>query len=213
MGHSLPLSAQAIHPGRKTVAGVKTSGKLARCGWAGANTLLRAYHDHEWGKPVTDSRALWEALVLETFQAGLSWNTVLQKRENFRRVFCGFDPYKVAMFTQEDEARLLGDASIIRSRAKIAATIANARAWLAMEDAGEDFSAFAWGMVRRALVHERGTGLEPQSPLSVTVAKALKHKGFCFVGPTTAQAWMQAVGMVDGHEAACFCYRGASSAP
>lgn len=186
---------------------------LERCGWAKANGLLRTYHDREWGQPVTDSRALWEALVLETFQAGLSWNTVLQKRENFQKAFCGFDPRQVALFTNEDQARLMGDAGIIRSRAKITATLANARAWVAMHDRGEDFATFAWGLARAVAVHERGTGREPQSPLSVMVAKALKHKGFCFVGPTTAQAWMQAVGMLDGHEEGCFCYRGASSTP
>lgn len=192
---------------------MSSSGAPVRCGWAESNALLRAYHDQEWGEPVTDSRALWEALVLETFQAGLSWNTVLQKRENFRRAFCGFDPRRVAAFTQDDQARLMGDAGIIRSRAKIAATVANAQAWLAMHERGEDFATFAWGMVRAAQAHERGSGLEPHSPLSVTVAKALKHKGFRFVGPTTAQAWMQAVGMLDGHEATCFCYRAGSSTP
>ena len=184
-----------------------------RCNWAEANSLLRAYHDQEWGQPVRDSRALWEALVLETFQAGLSWNTVLQKRENFKKAFCGFDPRRVAAFTPADQARLMEDAGIIRSRAKIAATIANAQAWLAMHDAGEDFAAFAWGMVQAAPAHERSRGAEPHSPLSVAVAKALKDRGFRFVGPTTAQAWMQAVGMLDGHEPACFCYRGASSTP
>ncbi|MFT9360549.1 DNA-3-methyladenine glycosylase I [Acetobacter okinawensis] len=189
------------------------TGALVRCDWAEANDLLRTYHDREWGQPVTQSRALWEALVLETFQAGLSWNTVLQKRENFRAAFCGFDPHRVAAFTPDDQARLMENAGIIRSRAKIAATIANAQAWLAMHNAGEDFAAFAWGMVHAAQAHERGTGLEAQTPLSGRVAKALKHKGFRFVGSTTAQAWMQAVGMLDGHEAACFCYRGASSRP
>lgn len=105
------------------------------------------------------------------------------------------------------------DASIIRSRSKIAATVTNAKAWLAMQDAGEDFSDFAWSMVRSAQAHERGTGLEPHSPLSHTVAKALKSRGFRFVGPTTAQAWMQAVGMLNGHEITCFCYGGVSAIP
>ncbi|MFT8417732.1 MAG: DNA-3-methyladenine glycosylase I [Acetobacter sp.] len=195
------------------MTGEGASAAPVRCGWAEANSLLRAYHDHEWGQPVTDSRTLWEALVLETFQAGLSWNTVLQKRENFRKAFCGFDPRKVAAFTRADQDRLMGDAGIIRARAKIAATIANAQAWLAMHDVGEDFATFAWAMVRAARPHERGTGAEPCSALSTVVAKALKHRGFRFVGPTTAQAWMQAVGMLDGHERACFCYRGASSMP
>lgn len=162
---------------------------------------------------MTDSRALWEAMVLETFQAGLSWNTVLQKRENFRKAFCAFDPRKVAAFTHDDQARLMQNAGIIRSRAKIAATIANAQAFVAMQDGGEDFATFAWSMVRAAQAHERGTGLEPHSPLSAVVAKALKHRGFRFIGPTTAQAWMQAVGMLNGHDAGCFCYRGASPTP
>ncbi|MGG6429857.1 DNA-3-methyladenine glycosylase I [Acetobacter ghanensis] len=192
---------------------MRASDKRVRCSWAEANSLLSAYHDREWGRPVTDSRALWETLVLETFQAGLSWNTVLQKRESFRRVFYGFDPHRVACLTPADQERLMQDASIIRSRSKIAATVANAKAWLAMQDAGEDFSDFAWSMVRSAQAHERGTGLEPHSPLSHTVAKALKSRGFRFVGPTTAQAWMQAVGMLNGHETTCFCYGGVSAIP
>ncbi len=189
------------------------SASSVRCGWAEANSLLRAYHDREWGQPVTDARALWEALVLETFQAGLSWNTVLQKRENFRKAFCGFDPRRVAALTAEDQVRLMADAGLIRSRAKIAATITNAQAWLAMQDGGEDFATFAWGLVHAAQAHERGTGVEPHSPLSGAMAQALKRKGFRFVGSRTAQAWMQAVGMLDGHEVECFCYRGASSIP
>lgn len=192
---------------------MKTSDKLQRCSWAEANPLIRSYHDHEWGQPVTDSRALWEALVLETFQAGLSWNTVLQKRENFRRAFCKFDPRKVALLTQDDQERLRLDAGIIRSRTKIAATIANAQAWVAMEDAGENFTSFVWGMVRNAQPHERGSGAEPQSLLSVAVSKVLKQRGFRFVGPTIVQAWMQAVGMLHGHAPSCFCYQGASSPP
>ncbi|MBO1324991.1 DNA-3-methyladenine glycosylase I [Acetobacter sp. TBRC 12305] len=182
-------------------------GDVCRCKWAQANAQLRAYHDTEWGQPVRDSRQLWEMLVLETFQAGLSWNTVLQKRENFKKAFAGFIPQKVALLTPEDEARLAQDGGIIRSKSKIAATIANARAWLAMHEAGEDFADFAWGMVPGAPIRNRSGQVLSQSAQSRALSAALKQRGFRFVGPVIVYAWMQAVGMVDDHEPTCFRYQ------
>ncbi len=173
----------------------------ARCPWANADPLLAAYHDAEWGVPVRDSRTLWETLMLEGFQAGLSWLVVLRRRDGFRQAFRGFDPEAVARFDDADIERLMADPGIIRARAKIVSTIGNARAFLAMRDAGEDFSGFAWGMVGGAPV--RGDGAA-STPLSLAMSKALKQRGFKFVGPVIVQAWMQAVGMVDDHAPGCF---------
>ncbi|WP_246285470.1 DNA-3-methyladenine glycosylase I [Nguyenibacter vanlangensis] len=175
-----------------------------RCSWARTDPLLRLYHDQEWGMPVHDSRALWEMLMLEGFQAGLSWLTVLRRRDGFRRAFRGFDPDIVARFDGADVERLMGDPGIIRARAKIVATIGNARAYLAMRDRGEDFAAFAWGMVPDAPVRNRTGEILAQSPLSQAMSRALKARGFKFVGPVIVHAWMQAVGMVDDHDPACF---------
>jgi DNA-3-methyladenine glycosylase I len=164
---------------------------------------MAAYHDEEWGVPEHDSRALWEKLMLDGFQAGLSWRTILNKRVAFRKAFRQFDPKKVARFTAADVERLMGDAGIVRSRAKIEATIGNARAYLAMQAAGEDFATFAWNFVGGKPL--RGTGKVPtQTPLSVELSKALKARGFKFVGPVIVYAWMQAVGLVDDHAATCF---------
>jgi DNA-3-methyladenine glycosylase I len=165
--------------------------------------MLRAYHDEEWGVPEFDSRALWEKLMLDGFQAGLSWITILRKREAFREAFRNFDPEAVARFSQKDVARLLDNASIVRSRAKIEATIGGARAYLAMAAAGEDFSAFAWNMVRNKPV--RNTGPVPvKTPLSERMSAELKKRGFKFVGPVIVYAWMQATGIVNDHSADCF---------
>jgi len=175
-----------------------------RCGWAENDPLMRAYHDEEWGVPERDSRALWEKLMLDGFQAGLAWITVLRKRKAFRTGFAGFDPEAVARFGEADIARLLGDAGIIRSRAKIEATIGGARAFLAMRDAGEDFSAFCWSFTDGVSLVGDGHHLPAKTPLSETVSKALKARGFKFVGPTIVYAWMQATGIVNDHAAACF---------
>ncbi|GEB36023.1 DNA-3-methyladenine glycosylase I [Gluconacetobacter liquefaciens] len=166
--------------------------------------MLRAYHDQEWGVPVHDSRMLWEMLCLEGFQAGLSWLIVLRRREGFRRAFVGFDPERVARFGAADVERLMADPGIIRARAKIEATIGNARAYLAMMERGEDFADFAWGMVPEAPVRNMTGAVLAQSPLSQAMAKALKARGFRFVGPVIVYAWMQAVGMIDDHDPACF---------
>jgi DNA-3-methyladenine glycosylase I len=173
-----------------------------RCAWAGNDPQMREYHDREWGVPERDSRALWEKLMLDGFQAGLAWITILRKREAFRAAFKGFDPEVVAKFTERDVKRLLGDAGIVRSRAKIEATIGNARAYLAMRDADEDFSAFVWGMAGGKTI--QGTGhVLAQTPLSDEISKALKRRGFKFVGPVIVHAWMQATGIVDDHEMDC----------
>jgi DNA-3-methyladenine glycosylase I len=162
-----------------------------------------AYHDTEWGVPEFDGRALWEMLMLEGFQAGLSWITILRKRDAFRKAFKNFDPRKVARFTEADIARLLEDPGIVRSRAKIEATIEGARIYLAMQTAGEDFSAFGWRFVDGKPIQNKGP-LPAKSALSEEISKILKKRGFKFVGPTIVYAWMQAVGMVNDHAPECF---------
>jgi DNA-3-methyladenine glycosylase I len=164
---------------------------------------MRAYHDTEWGVPERDSRALWEKLMLDGFQAGLSWLTILRRREGFRAAFRGFDPRIVAQFNQTDVARLLNDAGIIRSRAKIEATIGNARAYLAMAAAGEDFSDFVWTMAGGQPLQNTGP-VPAKTALSEDISKALKKRGFKFVGPVIVYAWMQATGIVNDHSPDCF---------
>jgi DNA-3-methyladenine glycosylase I len=162
-----------------------------------------AYHDTEWGVPEFDSRTLWETLMLEGFQAGLAWIVILRKRDAFRKAFKNFDPVKVARFTDVDIERLLADPGIVRSRAKIEATINGARIYLAMRAAGEDFSAYAWNFVGGKPIQNSGD-VAANSPLSVEISKDLKQRGFKFVGPTIVYAWMQAVGMVNDHAPQCF---------
>jgi DNA-3-methyladenine glycosylase I len=177
---------------------------LQRCSWAESDPLLRAYHDEEWGVVERDSRTLWEALVLDGFQAGLAWITILRKREAFREAFSGFDPEAVACLGPRDVERLMNDARIVRSRAKIVATIGNASAYLTMARAGEDFSAFVWGMAGgKPIQGDAGTRLT-KSPLSEQISRELKTRGFKFVGPVGVYAWMQAVGIVNDHAETCF---------
>jgi DNA-3-methyladenine glycosylase I len=182
--------------------------EIPRCSWAPPeNALYVAYHDEEWGVPEYDSRALWEKLVLDGFQAGLAWITILRKREAFRAAFAGFDPEVVARFGEADRARLMADPGIVRSNAKIDAAISGARIWLDMRERGEDFSAFLWGFVDGKPVQNRWAevGQVPaETPLAAEVAKALKAKGFKFCGPVITYAFMQAVGMVNDHLAVCF---------
>jgi len=175
-----------------------------RCPWAGTDPLYLEYHDTEWGVPLHDSRMLWEQLMLEGFQAGLSWITILRKRESFRKAFRGFDPAKVARFAEKDIARLLEDPGIVRSRAKIEATIQGARIYEAMRERGEDFDAYCWSFTDGKVIRGDGRTVHAQTPLSVTLSKDLKKRGFKFVGPTITYAWMQAVGIVDDHVAGCF---------
>ncbi|GBR24387.1 DNA-3-methyladenine glycosylase I [Acetobacter orleanensis NRIC 0473] len=167
---------------------------------------MRIYHDEEWGMTVRDSRMLWEMLMLEGFQAGLSWLTVLRRREGFRKAFAGFDPVQVAQFDEADSERLMQDPGIIRARAKIQATIGNARAYLTMQEQGEDFSTFCWNMVPGAPVRNETEQVLTCSPASEALSKALKKRGFKFVGPVIVYAWMQAVGMVVDHDPTCFRY-------
>jgi DNA-3-methyladenine glycosylase I len=177
---------------------------VRRCLWAESDPLLRAYHDEEWGVVERDSRALWEALMLDGFQAGLAWITILRKRDAFREAFAQFDPEAVARFAARDVSRLMKDARIVRSQPKIEATIGNARAYLAMRAAGEDFSAFAWGRVGgKAIVNDSGV-VPAKTPLSEETSKALKKRGFKFVGPVAVYAWMQAKGLVNDHAKDCF---------
>jgi DNA-3-methyladenine glycosylase I len=174
-----------------------------RCAWAQNDPLLREYHDKEWGVPQHSSRALWELLMLEGFQAGLSWITVLRKRDAFRKAFKGFAPAKVARFGQVDIARLLQNQEIIRSRAKIEATIHAARIYLEMQKAGEDFAAFLWDIVGGKPIRTKGP-IPAQTSLSVEMSRQLKQRGFKFVGPVIVYAFMQAAGMVNDHSSTCF---------
>jgi DNA-3-methyladenine glycosylase I len=175
-----------------------------RCAWAGADPLMTAYHDEEWGVPERDGRALWEKLMLDGFQAGLAWITVLRKRDSFRKAFAGFAPAKVARFGEREVTRLLGDAGIIRSRAKIEATIAGARIYCDMADRGEDFATFSWSFTGGKVQKGDGRTVPAYTELSERASKELKRRGFKFVGPTIVYAWMQAVGIVNDHAADCF---------
>ena len=171
----------------------------SRCTWAESDPLMQAYHDEEWGRPEHDSRALWEKLMLDGFQAGLSWLTILRKRDAFRNAFRNFDPKKVARFNEADIQRLLADAGIVRSRAKIEATITGARIYLDMQAAGEDFSTWIWTMAGGKPIRTKRKGMgdiPAKTPLSEEISAALKKRGFKFVGPVIVYAWMQACGIV-----------------
>ena len=180
--------------------------KSTRCAWVGADPIYAAYHDEEWGVPEWDDRALFEKLTLDGFQAGLSWLTILKKRDNFRRAFHDFDPHRIAAYTADDVARLMADAGIVRNRAKIEATIGNARGWLTiMEEGG--FAHFLWRFVDGAPKVNRWRRLAEvpaQTAASKAMSKALLGRGFRFVGPTICYAFMQAVGMVNDHTTDCF---------
>jgi DNA-3-methyladenine glycosylase I len=181
------------------------SAHLHRCAWAeGGDALMERYHDEEWGVPQHDPRMLWEMLVLEGFQAGLSWKTILHKREAFRRAFAGFDPQKVARFGARQVDRLLADPGIIRSRAKIDATIAAAKIYCDMQQRGEDFAAFCWSFTDGQVIQGDGVQLPVSTPKSEEISKELKRRGFKFVGPVIVYAWMEAVGIVNDHAANCF---------
>ncbi|WP_127902674.1 DNA-3-methyladenine glycosylase I [Solirhodobacter olei] len=177
---------------------------MERCAWCGTDPLYVDYHDHEWGVPEYDGRALYEKLVLDGFQAGLAWITILRKRDAFRAAFEGFDPHRIARWGEADVERLLGDAGIVRSRAKIEAAIAGARAWERIE-AREGFSPFLWSMVGGKPIQTRRQGgdIPTQTDLSVRMSKALKAEGFKFCGPVIVYAFMQAVGMVNDHLVTC----------
>ena len=178
---------------------------MERCGWAGLEQIYVDYHDTEWGVPEYDSRALWEKLILDGFQAGLSWITILKKRDNFREAFQGFDPNVIADWGDDDVERLLGNAGIIRHRGKIEATINNARAWQKIE-AREGFDTFMWRYVGGTPLQNsfaRQADVPPSTDLSVQVSKDLKKEGFKFCGPTIVYAWMEACGLVNDHILTC----------
>jgi DNA-3-methyladenine glycosylase I len=177
-------------------------GDTGRCAWANSDPMMRAYHDSEWGVPVRDPRMLWETLMLEGFQAGLSWQVILRKREAFRAAFVGFDPERVAAFGPGDVERLVNDAGIVRSRAKIEATIQGAAIYNEMTARGEDFADFCWAFTGGAPLE--GAASETETDLSRAISKELKRRGFKFVGPTIVYAWMQAVGLVNDHAPDCF---------
>jgi DNA-3-methyladenine glycosylase I len=179
--------------------------KSARCPWSGDDPLYAGYHDTEWGRPDTDSRALWEKLILDGFQAGLAWITILRKRESFRAAFDGFDPEKIARYTEADVARLLADSGIVRHRGKIEATIGNARAYLEIE-AREGFDRFLWQFYDFAPLQnqwERMADVPAETPVSRQISKALKAEGFKFCGPTIVYAFSQACGLVNDHLLTC----------
>ncbi len=180
---------------------------MRRCAWAQSDPQMAAYHDTEWGVPERDSRRLWEKLMLDGFQAGLSWQIILRKRESFRDAFAGFEPERVARFGSREVERLMANAGIVRSRAKIAATIGNARAFLEMQRAGEDFSDFVWGMAGGQPLLNTSGRVPTQTPLSEQISRELKRRGFKFVGPVIVYAWMQATGIVDDHAPSCFRHR------
>ena len=180
-----------------------------RCGWCLGDDLYIAYHDTEWGVPVKDDATLFEFLILETFQAGLSWITVLRKRENFRKAFDNFDYLKISKYTQDKIDALLQDSGIIRNKLKVNATVSNAKAFMGVQKEFGSFSNYIWGFVdnepiKNAFTDYRNT--PAKTPLSDTISKDMKKRGFKFVGSTVIYAHMQATGMVNDHETGCFRY-------
>lgn len=182
---------------------------LVRCPWPGEDPLYVAYHDTEWGVPDYDDRALFEKLILDGFQAGLSWITILRKRDNFRRAFDDFQPEKIARYTDKKIHALMNDAGIVRNRSKIEGTILSAKSWLKIQEEGPGFSKLLWDFVDgKPKVNQFKTkGSVPAStPLSVQVSKELSARGFKFVGPTIVYAFMEASGLVNDHLTTCFCH-------
>jgi len=181
-----------------------------RCPWSTDDPLYIAYHDEEWGVPVYDERKLFEFLILEGVQAGLSWLTVLRKRANYRQALDGFDPQRIARYDEAKMAELLADPGLIRNRAKMSALVGNARAYLEMAASGDSFSEYLWNFVDgRPLRNawERPADIPAQTAISRIMSMDLKKRGFKFVGPTICYAFMQAVGMVNDHLVDCFRYR------
>ncbi|HEX4339001.1 MAG TPA: DNA-3-methyladenine glycosylase I [Polyangiaceae bacterium] len=190
--------------------------ELKRCHWSGEDPGMISYHDEEWGVPLHDDRGLFEFLILEGAQAGLSWSTVLRKRDAYRKAFKGFDPKKVSRLTESDRALLLTNEGIIRNRAKIASTVENAKAFLAVQKEFGSFDAYLWGHVKgKPVVGKRKTmaDVPAVTPLAESVSKDLKKRGFGFVGPTIIYALLQAVGVVNDHLTTCFRYRELTAKP
>lgn len=181
-----------------------------RCWWCGEDPLYVRYHDEEWGKPLRDDQKLFEMLILEGFQAGLSWITILRKRENFRKAFRNFDPQKIARFTAKDVARLMGDEGIVRNRLKIEGAIENAKRYLQVTQEVGSFSKYLWQFTGNKTLRDprgmRKDRIRATSPESDAMSKDLKKRGFKFVGSTICYAHMQATGMVDDHVEGCFRY-------
>ena len=190
----------------KASGGTRVAGATARCPWCGTDPLYVAYHDNEWGVPCHDERTLFEFLVLEGAQAGLSWTTILRKRENYRRAYENFDAERIARYDERDVARLLGDAGIVRNRLKIAASIANARATLELYEQGDSLDSLLWAFVDgRPRINRWRTMSEVPAitPEAEALSKELKRRGFRFIGPTVVYAHMQATGMVNDHLVSC----------
>jgi len=186
-------------------------GEPKRCGWQGSDPLYVSYHDTEWGVPVHDDRLLFEFLILEGAQAGLSWLTILRKRENYRRAFAGFDPEKVVRFDRRKIERLLADPGIVRNRLKVESAVSNARAFLAVQEEFGSFDAYQWRFVDGRPARNRFRTLAeipPRTAVSDAFSKDLKERGFRFVGSTIVYAHMQAIGMVNDHLVGCFRHRG-----
>jgi DNA-3-methyladenine glycosylase I len=183
---------------------------VRRCPWCGDDSLYVRYHDQEWGVPSRDDRHLFEMLLLDGAQAGLSWLTILRKREGYRRAFAGFDPERIARFNARDQARLLADPGIVRNRLKIASAVRNAQAWLALVEAEGSFAAYLWNFVDGRPVQNAFRTLADipaTTPLSDRISKDLKRRGFSFVGSTIIYAFLQAAGVVNDHLVSCFRYR------
>ncbi len=181
-----------------------------RCGWCGDDPLYVAYHDTEWGVPVVDDRTLFEFLILEGAQAGLSWSTILNKRDGYRRAFDGFDPKKVAGYDAEKVAKLLADPGIVRNRLKVGSAVTNAQAFLDIQNEKGSFSDYIWAFVDGRPIRNRWRSLSEipaTTQLAETISKDLKQRGFRFVGPTIVYAHMQATGMVNDHLVECFRHR------
>lgn len=181
-----------------------------KCGWCVGDSLYEAYHDEEWGMPLRDEDALFEFLVLETFQAGLSWITILRKRENFRKAFDNFDYKKIAKYKEDKIQALLQDAGIIRNKLKVRGTVTNAQLFMDIQKEHGSFSKYLWSFIDDTPIQNSLANYKDapaNTPLSDTISKALKKKGFKFVGSTVIYATMQATGMVNDHEVGCFRYK------
>ena len=190
-------------------AAVLHSDGLTRCVWATTDPLYVAYHDEEWGVPEFDDRALYEKLMLDGFQAGLSWITILRKRDNFRRAFDDFQPDKIARYSDKKIHALMNDAGIVRNRAKIEGAILSARSWLKIQEESDGFSKFLWDFMDgtpKVNAFKTTASVPASTPLSVKMSKELASRGFKFVGPTIVYAFMQATGMVNDHLVTCFCH-------
>ena len=204
-GEFLDFDRKSQHSVRMETSPLHCDGKK-RCHWPGEDALYLAYHDEEWGVPEYDDRALFEKFILDGFQAGLSWITILRRRESFHKAFDDFDPAKIARYTPAKLAGLMQDQGIIRNRAKIAASVASAQAFLALQDEG-GFSHYLWNFVDGAPLQNkfrRQDQIPAETPLSAKISKDLKQRGFKFCGPTIVYAFMQAVGMVNDHVTTCF---------